>query len=110
MPRKCATGPQYGFSNLEAKHARIIFSQDDIERELDHYDKPLSAKYVESRDGRKPIPDEDGNIVMHHWSGENGLVQLDPNRMDEMKDGKTIGLRRENFRQGKPKYLSVHLV
>ena len=102
MPRKCATGPQYGFSNLEAKHARIIFSQDDIERKLDHHDREFSAEFGTARDGRKPIPDEDGNIVMHHWSGENGLVQLDPAYMDKMRDGKTIGLRRENFRQGQP--------
>ena len=95
-------GPSNGFSNLEAKHARTIFSQDDIERGLDHYDKVLSAEFITARDGRKPIPDEDGNIVMHHWSGENGLVQLDPSYMDKMRDGKTIGLRRENFRQGQP--------
>jgi len=102
MPRKCGMGPSNGFSNLEAKHARTIFSQDDIERGLDHYDKVLSAEFITARDGRKPIPDEDGNIVMHHWSGENGLVQLDPSYMDKMRDGKTIGLRRENFRQGQP--------
>ena len=103
MPRKCATGPQYGFSNLEAKHARIIFSQDDIERELDHYDKVLSAEFITARDGRKPIPDEDGNIVMHHWSGQEGLVQLDPSMQGKMDEtGQTIGLRSNNFRQGQP--------
>ena len=93
-----------GFSDLDAAHARKIFSQNDIERELDHHDKTES-------DGRKPIPDEDGNIVMHHWSGENGLVQLDPAYMGKMRDGKTIGLRNENFRQGpaNPPYSSFGL-
>ena len=100
-----------GFSDLDAAHARKIFSQNDIERELDHHDREFSAEFATARDGRKPIPDEDGNIVMHHWSGENGLVQLDPAYMGKMRDGKTIGLRNENFRQGpsNPPYSSFGL-
>lgn len=103
MPRQCGMGPSNGFSNLDATHARTIFSQNDIEREIDHYDKPLSAEYVESRDGRKPIPDKDGNIIMHHWSGNAGIETLDPAMQGKMDEtGQTIGLRGNNFRQGQP--------
>ena len=103
MPKQCRMDSGNGFSNLDATHARTVFSQTDIEREIDHYDKPLSAEYVESRDGRKPIPDKDGNIIMHHWSGQEGLVQLDPSMQGKMDEtGQTIGLRGSNFRQGQP--------
>ena len=100
-----------GFSDLDAAHARKIFSQNDIERELDHHDREFSAEFVTARDGRKPIPDEDGNIVMHHWSGENGIETLNPAMQGEMRDGKTIGLRNANFRQGpsNPPYSSFGL-
>ena len=62
MPKKCSMGRGNGFSDLDAAHARKIFSQNDIERELDHHDREFSAEFVTARDGRKPIPDEDGNI------------------------------------------------
>ena len=111
MPKKCSMGRGNGFSDLDAAHARKIFSQADIERELDHHDRELSAEFVTARDGRKPIPDEDGNIVMHHWSGENGIETLNPAMQGEMRDGKTIGLRNANFRQGpsNPPYSSFGL-
>jgi len=112
MPKKCAMGRNNGFSDLEARHARIIFSQADIERKLDHHEKTRSAEFVTARDAKKPIPDEDGNILMHHWSEADGLTQLDPTFMGKMDEtGQTLGLRDSNFRAGPtdPPYSSFGL-
>ena len=54
-------------------------------------------------DVSKPIPDADGNILLTHYSEQEGLTELDPTYMGRMNEaGQTIGLRNSNFRQGIP--------
>ena len=93
MPKVCAMGVGNGFQTTRS-HPEI---QSLIVKDME--DDTLSSEI----DVSKPIPDADGNIVLTHYSEQEGLTELDPTYMGRMNEaGQTIGLRNSNFRQGIP--------
>jgi len=88
VPRKCAMGPFNGFQ-LEGN----ILSAKGIDDAMDDWEGVKSAEEINNREGLKPIPDEDGNVIMHHYSNAKGLTELDPKKQG-------TGLRSSNFRAG----------
>ena len=107
MPRVCATGPHQGWPPDPYSPNVLRYINDGI----DDWKNIKSAKEHDEKSGLKPIPDKDGNVLMHHWSNNKRIEILDPRKQGEMVDGKTIGLRSENFRQGapNPRYISFGL-
>jgi hypothetical protein len=89
MPRVCATGPHQGWQPDPHSPDVLGYINDGI----DDWKNIKSAKEHDEKSGRKPIPDEDGNIIMHHWSNTPGLKELDPTKQG-------TGLRGSNFRAG----------
>jgi len=81
-------GPFNGFQ-LEGN----VLSAKGIDDAMDDWEGVKSAEEINNREGLKPIPDEDGNITMHHYSNNSGITQLDPNKQG-------TGLRGSNFRRG----------
>ena len=71
---------------------------------MDDWKNVKSVKEHDEKSGLKPIQDENGNVMMHHWSSEKGIEALDPGMQGRMKPGtgQTVGLRGNNFRQGQP--------
>lgn len=107
MPRECAMGPGNGFlpgGTLAASSFK------GIDNAIDDWEKKTSGEFVRES-GLLPIPDEDGNVLMHHWSNNKGIETLDPSMQGAMQDGKAVGLRSQNFRQGipNPPYVSFGL-
>jgi hypothetical protein len=93
MPKVCAMGVGNGFQTTRS-HPEI---QSLIVKDME--DDTLSSEI----DVSKPIPDADGNILLTHYSEQEGLTELDPTYMGRMNEaGQTIGLRNSNFRQGIP--------
>ena len=68
-------GPFNGFQ-LEGN----ILSAKGIDDAMDDWEGVNSAEEINNREGFKPIPDEDGNVVMHHYSNVKGLTELDPKK------------------------------
>jgi hypothetical protein len=88
MPRKCAMGPFNGFLP-----GGTILPAAGIEDAMDHWEGVKSVDEINQQQGLKPIQDEDGNIIMHHWSNQKGIEVLDPTKQG-------TGLRSSNFRAG----------
>ena len=100
MPRKCATGPQYGWQ--PDPHSPDVLRY--INEGVDDWKNVKSVKEHDEKSGLKPIQDKNGNVMMHHWSSKKGIETLNPKMQGEMipGTGQTIGLRNNNFRQGQP--------
>tara|TARA_R110000822_G_scaffold129775_1_gene266125 strand:- start:46 stop:642 length:597 start_codon:yes stop_codon:yes gene_type:complete len=93
MPRVCSMGVGNGFQTTRS-HPEI---QSLITKDME------DDSIVNAIDTSKPIPDASGNIVLTHYSRQEGLTELDPTYMGRMDEtGQTIGLRNSNFRQGIP--------
>ena len=69
MPRKCATGPQYGWPPDPYSPNVLRY----INEGIDDWKNIKSVKEHDEKSGLKPIQDENGNVMMHHWSSEKGI-------------------------------------
>ena len=92
MPKVCAMNSGNGFLNVGGNMGLIPMAK-GIEDGLDHWEGVRSAKERNEETGSKPIPNEDGNVVMTHYSNTRGLQTLDPTKQG-------TGLRGSNFRAG----------
>lgn len=103
MPKTCPLSTQPEFQKVHAPQM-----QADIERALNESERkqkkvPKKKPPARGVNTSKPVVDKDGNTVLTHYSNTAGIETLSPSYMGKMGSvGKTLGLRGNNFRQGKP--------